>query len=183
VNALERFIYPEWYAACFVANPTNASMWGAYGEGHRGVRLKFKTNPDTNGLPKLDLYRAIGKGGGTGVPSVTHFGYVPHSFEKMNYTADYPEIDFFQSFGIIPRYKLPFWYQSSNGELSSVSSDVLRESESWRDAYWCKFKDRRTTKTSEWAQEGSIPVGRAKHINELRLIDHRLVHFCPTSGQ
>jgi hypothetical protein len=30
---------------------------------------------------------------------------------------------------------------------------------------------------------GSIPVGRAKHINGLRLIDHRLVHFRPTSGQ
>jgi hypothetical protein len=53
VNALERLIYPEWYAACFVANPTNASMWGAYGEGHRGVCLKFKTSPDAEGLPKL----------------------------------------------------------------------------------------------------------------------------------
>lgn len=39
VGALDKLVHPGWYVACFSANPTNASMWGAYGDSHRGACL------------------------------------------------------------------------------------------------------------------------------------------------
>lgn len=153
VDALERLIYPDWYAACFVANPTNASMWGTYGDGHRGVCLKYRTSASPDGQLKLDLRRATGLGGSIGGERITHFGFVSHVFEKVQYTADYPEIDFFQSLGNIPRYKLAFWYSGLDGKLSDVSSDVLGEGSAWRDAYWNRSRERYSVKTVEWEHE------------------------------
>jgi hypothetical protein len=120
VNALERLIYPDWHTASFVANPTDASMWGAYGDGQRGACLKFGTRPDKEECRTLDLYRAIGWGGRKD-SIVAHYSYVPHRFEEIRYTADFPEIDFFQSLGTIPRFKLEFWYSGKNGERSVVA--------------------------------------------------------------
>jgi hypothetical protein len=54
----------DWHTALFVANPTDASMWGAYGDGHRGACLKFRTLPNKEECRTLDLYRANGWGGG-----------------------------------------------------------------------------------------------------------------------
>ena len=40
VAALGRLVHPDLYLACFVANVANASMWGHYGDGYRGVRVE-----------------------------------------------------------------------------------------------------------------------------------------------
>jgi hypothetical protein len=152
VNALERLIYPDWHTACFVANPTNASMWGAYGDGQRGACLKFRTRPDKEGCRTLDLYRANSwSGGSDGV--IAHYSYVPHRFEEIRYTADFPEINFFQSLGTIPRSKLEFWYLGESGERSSVASMIWSGDESWRNDYWRKFSQSVSTKTPEWSHE------------------------------
>jgi hypothetical protein len=128
-------------------------MWGAYGDGHRGACLKYRTSATPEGQPKLDLYQATGLSGSLGGESVTQFSFVPHVFEKINYTADYPEVDFFQSLGNIPRYKLAFWYTGVGGKLSAVASDILRETSGWRDAYWRRFQERYSTKSEEWKHE------------------------------
>ena len=42
VRALEQLLYRDWYTACFVTDPTDASLWGTYGNKHQGVCLKLK---------------------------------------------------------------------------------------------------------------------------------------------
>lgn len=44
VEALEDLLFPGWYTACFLDDPTNAAMWGIYGDGHRGACLQFGRN-------------------------------------------------------------------------------------------------------------------------------------------
>lgn len=153
VTALESLLYPDWHVACFASNPTNSSMWGTYGDGHRGVCLKFKTRSDGEGISTLELYRANSwTGSKEGI--IANYAYVPHRFERVRYTAEFPEIDFFESIGTIPRYKLNgFWFSGQNGERSTTAARMLDEDETWRQEYWKKFVDCFSTKSPEWRHE------------------------------
>src|SRR5262249_52781154 len=150
VNAIERLLYPDWHTACFVANPTNASMWGAYGDAHRGICLKFGTRPDIEGFRSLNLGRGDLSGRGIGA----RYDYVAHRFEEVRYTAEFPQIHFFESLGTMPRFKLTgFWYAGPNGEISTVASKILEKEEKWRQQYWRKYVVSYSTKTPEWSHE------------------------------
>lgn len=153
VTSLERLLYPDWHVACFVSDPTNSAMWGSYGDSHRGSCLKFKVKVDDQGTRTLDLYRANRwSGGKDGV--VAHYAYMPHRFEKVRYTAEFPEVDFFESIATLPRSKLAgFWFAGLNGERSTTAERMLREDEAWRQEYWRKFAISFSTKSEEWAHE------------------------------
>jgi hypothetical protein len=101
VNQLERLLYPEWYTACFVGEDgaKNASMWGIYGDAHRGVCLKFKAVPDASGKPSISLRQLNGLRGGTnGLKPV--YGEVSHPFHQAAYQNKFVEIDFFRSLAL-----------------------------------------------------------------------------------
>lgn len=150
VNALEELVHPPGHAACFVANPSDASMWGTYGDGHRGVCLKFKTSPDSSGRPALPLYTAVGMGGDMKI----FYQYVPHAFWKVSYSQEYPEIDFFRSIGRLPIPKLnSCWYVDETGARSSCLNDVRSDEAAWRAQYWQAFQSGAIQKTREWAHE------------------------------
>ncbi|CAM2178472.1 DUF2971 domain-containing protein [Burkholderia orbicola] len=153
VASLERLLYPDWHVACFVADPTNSAMWGTYGDSHYGACLKFKAKVDDQGEATLDLYRANSwSGGKDGV--VAHYAYVPHRFEHVRYTAEFPEVDFFESMATLSRSKLTgFWFAGPNGERSTTADRMLREDETWRQEYWRKFATSFSTKSDEWAHE------------------------------
>jgi hypothetical protein len=149
-NALDGLVHPPGYAACFVANPTDASMWGTYGDGHRGVCLKFKTSPDSSGRPALALNTPVGMGGDMKI----FYQYVPHAFWKVSYSQEYPEIDFFRSIGRLPTPKLnACWYVDENGARSSCLNDIRSDEAAWRAQYWQAFHSGAIQKTGEWAHE------------------------------
>jgi hypothetical protein len=102
VRALDELIHPPWHAACFVADPANASMWATYGEAYRGVCLKFKTVPDSASRPALKLNVINGWRGGRGKEMEPVRSFVPHAFHEVKYSESYPEIDFFNSIGRLP---------------------------------------------------------------------------------
>jgi Protein of unknown function (DUF2971) len=153
VELLEKLLYPDWHAACFVADPTDPSMWGSYAGGHRGVCLKFSASANNAGIPSLSLYRAQSwSGDKDGITA--NYAYVPHAFEEVRYTLDYPEIDFFASLGTVPMPKLTrFWYAGSDGTLSAFSNKIFKNEEEWRRQYWNTFRIGATSKTSEWSHE------------------------------
>jgi hypothetical protein len=152
VNALEHLIHPKWYVACFIANPTNMSMWGTYADSHKGACLKFKTQPDGHGAHKLDLYRINGLSGNkTGISK--HYEFIPHRFEKIFYNDKFPEIDFFESIGMLPMPKLGFWYTSENGKRSTTGTKVFQQIQTWRQEYWDKFVSSQNIKSRDWKNE------------------------------
>jgi Protein of unknown function (DUF2971) len=154
VRALDELIHPPYFAACFVANPADASMWATYGASHTGVCLKFKTMADGAGRAALNLNGIRGWRGGKGTDLEPVYSFAPHQFYKMNYSQTYPEIDFFNSIGRLPIPILnAVWYRDENGELSTCRSARVLDTEEWRKNYWQAFESGATCKTSEWAHE------------------------------
>lgn len=58
INQIEKLLHFDWYTACFVGEPTNAAMWGNYGDRHRGACLKFKTGLNAAGKSSIFLETA-----------------------------------------------------------------------------------------------------------------------------
>ena len=147
VSALEKLLYHDWYTACFVADPSDASIWGAYGDGHRGVCLKFKATENAIGKPSLKLRHICGWNG-----APVH-GDVAHEFQQVEYSSQFVEVNFFRSLGRLTMPMLRHWYRDTNGAPSASVADILSESDSWRKRYWEQRMTAITTKLADWAHE------------------------------
>lgn len=157
VHLLDKLVYPSWYVACFSESPMAAPMWGTYGDGHRGICLKFCANL-LNSEPVIDLYRVCGMKGTGGKLHPTH-DFRPHHFYKVAYSDGYTQIDFFRSLGTLSTYKLQeFWYRN-NEAYSTCADDVFIDEDEWRRRYWRLFDSLACKKTKEW-----------KHEKEFRLL-------------
>lgn len=165
-NALESLLYYDWYTACFVAEPTQAAMWGHYGDGYRGVCLKFKTSSSSAGKPALTLRCPVGISG-TAKNSSQVYEFRPLELDEVLYRDRYAEIDFFRSLGRLTHRQLAFWFGGANGAMSSTGVDLLQESESWRQTYWESFHTSVTTKLKDWQHEREYRVTLHSMIADL----------------
>lgn len=147
IRDLEEILYNDWYVACFVADPTDASMWGNYGNGHKGVCLKFRTTPNVNGKPCLRLNQICGWNG------APVYGDVAHEFQKVEYSSQFVEVNFFRSLGRLTIPMLRHWYRNDAGAPSPCIEDILLESDAWRTRYWEQQMTTITTKHNDWAHE------------------------------
>jgi Protein of unknown function (DUF2971) len=169
VQALDELIHPPCFAACFVANPADASMWGTYGDSHTGVCLKFKTAADGEGQPALNLNGITGWRGGTGMAPEPIRSFHPRSFYKVNYSESYPEIDFFNSLGRLPIPLLnAVWYTDAGGERSTCNSVRSLDTDTWRQKYWEAFQSGAICKTSEWAHEQEYRLLLWSNLNDFK---------------
>lgn len=48
ISKIESFIVPHWYTACFMSQCNNSSLWGYYGENHKGSCLIFDLGEKSN---------------------------------------------------------------------------------------------------------------------------------------
>jgi Protein of unknown function (DUF2971) len=152
-KALDRLVHRDTYFACFSANAANPSMWATYGNGHRGVCLKFKASHDEPGKPTISLKQIVGASA-TKDRQQLNWGHVPHPLYKMEYTANYPPIDFFRSLGNTSEMNLSrFWFKGDDGEASPCRDAIFRDQASWRDGYWKTALASSLCKTAEWAHE------------------------------
>jgi hypothetical protein len=152
VNQLEKLLYFDWYTACFVAEPSQAAMWGNYGDGHRGVCLKFRTSINTAGKPALPLRQIVGITGSSGGSNLV-YDFRPAELQEVQYRDRYAEIDFFRSLGRLTHPQLAFWFTGKGGAVSSTGLDLLKETEEWRQEYWDNFHQAITTKLTDWQHE------------------------------
>jgi hypothetical protein len=152
LNSLDRLLYSDWYTACFVAKPSQAAMWGHYGDSHSGVCLKFKTSALSSGLPALTLRHLVGTcGSSKNMKPVYKFG--PLELHEVRYQDRYAELDFFRSLGKLTHRQLAFWFRGDNGVFSKTGMDLMQESVEWRQAYWENFHNAVTTKLKDWQYE------------------------------
>lgn len=147
VRALEQLLYRDWYTACFVSDPSDASLWGTYGSGHRGVCLKFKATENAECKPALQLHQIRGWNGSP------VYGYLTHEFQKVEYSSQFVEIDFFRSLGQLTMPMLNRWCRDATGVPSPLVSDILSESACWRKRYWEQLMAAITTKLPDWSHE------------------------------
>jgi hypothetical protein len=157
LNALERLLYTNWYTACFVADPTQAAMWGHYGDSHRGACLKFKISSTCTGKPALMLHHLTGlRGSASSMTPVYSFG--PQELYEVQYADRYPEIDFFRSLGRLTPRQRAFWFVGPDRSFSVTGMDLLQGSEEWRQTYWENFHNAVTTKLRDWEQQREYRV-------------------------
>jgi len=165
IKQLEKLVHPEWYAACFLNDYTNASMWGYYGYNHTGVCLKFKTLSVQQQSGKLfSLYGITGwQGNQDEIKPI--YSFTNHQFYKVDYNSKYPEIDFFKNIGRLPIPILKkYWYMDENNNISICADDIFNNEENWRKTYWDNFTKGISIKLNDWL-----------HENEYRLIIYSLL--------
>lgn len=152
-SLLENLIYPEWYTACFMSSCENSSVWGHYGDNHKGVCLIFESEyGDSNNFLTLR-----GKNGwGSNGPS---YGNIKFKFDSVDYEEGFGDIDFFQSLGRLSRPTLNSTWYTLNGKISNCAESMHTSEEEWRTAYWQKFYRDIIIKSPDWRYE-----------NEYRLI-------------
>lgn len=137
INEIERLLWPNWYTACFMRNYRNSSVWGHYGDGHRGICLIFEAGK-TGGENSLELCQATGDGART----------MP--FHDVRYENKPGEIDFFTSIGRLSITELmKQWYTDEEGNISKIADDI----DSWHKNYRSNFYRDITTKTKDWQYE------------------------------
>lgn len=159
ITALDKLVHPDLYVACFTRRPDNHSMWSTYGDGHKGVCFIFKSSEDGDGDPTLHLNRTIGASAAAGRPTVPVCNFVPHPVRPVQYSSDYPAIDFFRSLGRIRQVDMnDFWYLGEAGQFSSCRDAIYTDEETWRRAYWETFAQSALYKTPEWAHEEEYRV-------------------------
>lgn len=150
ITKIVEIVHPKWYTACFMADCSNSSVWGHYGDKHEGVCLKFKTyRKDDSEF--IDLKREYGYSKGP------IKGMVPHEFHKVTYENKHVAIDFFRSIGMFTVGLLErMWYTDDDGNLSSVADSITpdkQKKEQWIDNYWKNFYQGATTKLTDWSYE------------------------------
>lgn len=148
VDQVERNLYQDWYAACFMGSCSNSSIWGSYGENHAGICLRFKTTLH-DGKHSITLTRPYGIGT-DGLIS----GSLAHDFQKVEYTNKHVSIDFFECLGRLPAPTLDkYWYCNAEHKRSSSADAMHRSQQEWRDGYWKNFTAKTASKLKDWRYE------------------------------
>jgi hypothetical protein len=178
VRALDELTYFPNYVASFSGNATNASMWGSYGDEHRGVCLKFRPGKDSLGRPSLELNAIRGATGTAGGSVEALYGWAPHSFKKMVYGDAYPEIDFFRSIGRLPVPEINgFWFLSEDGEVSPIRDEIRTREETWREGYWAQIEETTSRKTADWSHEDEYRLELRSSIGSYQEKPSRVLQY------
>jgi hypothetical protein len=164
--SLEYLSFGDWYTACFVADPSQASMWGYYGDRHRGVCLKFKTTTLPKGELALRLDRQIGIEGSPCAPRRI-FAYSPQPLQKVHYANRYPEVDFFRSLGTLIPTQVAFWFRGEDGTMSATGKDLVLQTGEWRKQYWATFHAGVTNKLTDWQHEQEYRITLQSGLRDL----------------
>lgn len=155
VDRVKELTHPNWYAACFMSECSNSSIWGTYGNNHQGICLKYLIPADDQGRRFLPLRRVIGAGTNGYI-----WGEGKQEFFKVDYEKDFLEVDFFLNLGSLSKSLIDqYWHSDENGVRSSRAPEM--DEKAWRDKYWKDFVHSATVKLKEWQSE-----------NEYRLIMH-----------
>ena len=151
---IAKLLYPKWYAACFTKDYKSSSVWGHYGDGHKGVCLVFEaeSGDERNSLTLNQITGYWGNREHAG----ENWGPVSHPFYEINYQDKAGEIDFFRSIGWLPRPTLmDSWYSGQNGNLSECAAHMGPDGDEgeWRESYWDNFSRDIIIKTKDWEYE------------------------------
>ena len=85
VDCLGELVHSDWYAACFIGDPSHAAMWGNYGDGHKGICLKFSAEEQLD-QQVLKMRGIVGWGGSKSEQAPIAGDVVLPIIETVSYT-------------------------------------------------------------------------------------------------
>ena len=183
IDALERLAYPNAHVASFMRDYGSSAAWAHYAEKHEGVCLVFDVK-ETSGRQYLKLFSVVDRETGKisnqakrATPGCS--SEVTLQFHEVTYENGLPEIDFFQSIGQLSKDVMEHnWYLDRDGNRSEYYPPLGSEKEeAWRKAYWKRFVEFATTKTSDWAHEKEIRLLLDGMTVNLRETQRRLLRY------
>ncbi|NIE82633.1 MULTISPECIES: DUF2971 domain-containing protein [unclassified Burkholderia] len=169
VRQLNTIMHVPWHAACFMEKCDAPSMWAYYGDNHKGICLKYRTEKDEHG-PYINLNTIAGWNAQGSFRSMRK-----HHFKPVIYRAEHATLNFFESLGAVPTPKINAqWYKGENGQISSL---LIRDEEgrkAWREKYWEQYLISATTKTKTWEAEQEQRLVLYSMLSDLSAEDRRL---------
>lgn len=160
---IDYLVFPHWYVACFMKSYANSSIWGSYGDNHKGICLIYK--PDSkhgiNTLTFRGLPFEFVKIQNQHRPKDQWFLNMPMSLPLMevNYNSEFTAVNFFTS----PHNEQPEWadsylYRDEGGSVSACAEWMKNLDDEiylrHRDLYMKSL----TTKTAHWENETECRV-------------------------
>jgi hypothetical protein len=173
VERIRELAYPRTYVACFSSDCTNPSFWGHYGDGHRGVCLKFKTLKRGT-FDVLPVNMIVGWG------SAPIRGLQPLSLQKVNYTREPQVVDFFRSLGNLPLATLDkYWYSDESGKRSIYALSFKSEADriDWQNKLWDTHTKCMTSKLPDWEQEHEYRIIVPDFMHSLESPEDRKLRY------
>lgn len=161
LDQLRRILFPDWYVACFLEECSNSSVWGHYGDNHRGAALIFNVGNKSEDL-SIELKRVARlpreeRNSECGSSDANNIGpdFSQMLFHKISYKGEIDQIDFFRSIGMLPTGRLiKQWYTDHSGNMSKCAAHIDSSNEGyWRENYWRNFFRDISIKTDDWAYE------------------------------
>ncbi len=145
VEQLERLLWSKWYTACFTKSYHNSSVWGHYGDNHKGACLIFEAI-ETDNSNQL------------GLNLTTDSGTRTLFFHEVNYAEKPCEIDFFRTIcrEMTVDMLMKQWYTDHEGNTSKCAAHIESQGgdeDVWKKRYWEDVFRDITTKTTDWAYE------------------------------
>lgn len=179
LKQLEKLLYPEWYAACFMKDYSDSSVWSHYGDQHKGACLIFESSKEPSGTESLKLNQITGWASHRGGNSRETWGLSPVPFHKIKYTTNAGEIDFFRSIGTLSQPILErVWYSDQHGKKSVCSSHIGSDQEGdWRKNYWDNFLRDITAKSNVWEHEQEYRLILNSFFTDLSEVEKRTLTY------
>lgn len=146
-DVLEEMVFPKWYIASFCKNCTNTRNWAQYGDSNKGVCLIYRTHHGALGRG-LRLKTCHEYSSSKGRIFNNHI----EPLHNVEYSAEHPEINFFETLGNLPGKMVDEWFHDSKGNASTYyikhdnSPDWLR----WHREYWELFQKIVGYKGEDW---------------------------------
>ena len=172
-SLLEELIYPKWYTACFMSSCENSSVWGHYGDNHKGVCLIFESEQEKDKENNFISLTGI-NGWGSNGPS---HGTIRFKFEKINYEEGFGDIDFFRSLGRLTRPTLNSTWHTLNGKLSICAEHMNKSEEDWRNLYWQQFYRDIKIKSPDWSYENEYRLILCDMMNSHSATEDRVLTY------
>lgn len=147
IEGIKHSTHPQWYAACFMEDCSNSSIWGTYGDYHKGICLKYLVPTDEEGKKIMNLNMV----GGMGEKGYV-WGQQNIQFYKVSYGQDFVGIDFFQTLGRLPAPCIEkHWLTSQDGHRTTRAIEYVKEE--WGRRYWEDYVNSITMKSVDWQCE------------------------------
>lgn len=138
IDKLVDLTFPEVYSASFLESYENSSIWAHYADGHKGICLIFEADDENNLLLHSNLPHKRNQ-------------KEPYHFYKMDYNSTFPQDNFFENLGRLPKGKLINWFQGEDGTISDKYQ--LYAKENFVKQYWDNMFKHYLLKTPEWKHE------------------------------
>lgn len=149
---INKILYNKYCVACFSGTYQNEPMWAHYANKENGICLQYKIK-DVKGQPYFHLNWVVGVAtNSTGYDVTREFQWVQTS--KVEYSNDYPEIDFFKSLGMLPMAIInEFWLCNYEKTKFSTCLEAYKSDEDWREKYYENAKKYICAKSTNWEYE------------------------------